>query len=55
MHMQPVYRGTDMICAGDECVSERIFNTGLCLPSDIKNTTEDMDRIISVIRNLFNG
>jgi dTDP-4-amino-4,6-dideoxygalactose transaminase len=53
MHMQPVYKDADMICAGDKCVSEKIFATGLCLPSDIKNTPEDMDRIISIIRRLF--
>lgn len=53
MHMQPVYKGTDMICAGDKCVSEKVFATGLCLPSDIKNTPEDMDRIISIIRGVF--
>lgn len=53
MHMQPVYKDMDMICAGSECVSEKIFDTGLCLPSDIKNTDEDMDRIISIIRGLF--
>lgn len=53
MHLQPVYKDTDMICAGSECVCERIFDTGLCLPSDIKNTDEDMDRIISIIRGVF--
>ena len=36
-----------------KCVDEDIFNRGLCLPSDIKNTAEDMERIISIIRNLF--
>lgn len=55
MHMQPVYKGTDMILNGDECVCERIFKTGLCLPSDIKNTPEDMERIISIIRKLFHA
>ncbi|MBQ7588299.1 MAG: aminotransferase class I/II-fold pyridoxal phosphate-dependent enzyme [Lachnospiraceae bacterium] len=55
MHMQPVYKGTDMILSGDECVCERIFKTGLCLPSDIKNTPEDMERIISIIRKLFHA
>ena len=53
MHMQPVYKDSDMICAGSECVCEQIFDTGLCLPSDIKNTDADMDRIISIIRGLF--
>ncbi len=53
MHMQPVFADCDMICAGDGCVCEEIFDIGLCLPSDIKNTREDMDRIISIIRGIF--
>ncbi len=53
MHLQPVFSDNDMITAGDKCVSEKIFDTGLCLPSDIKNTREDMDRIISLIRGVF--
>ena len=54
MHMQPVYAENDMVSAVDGvCVCEEIFNTGVCLPSDIKNTKADMDRIISIIRNLF--
>ncbi len=53
MHMQPVYSNCEMICAGDECVCEDIFARGVCLPSDIKNTEEDMRKIISVIRKLF--
>ena len=31
-------------------VSEDIFRRGLCLPSDIKNTEEDMERIIGIVR-----
>ena len=38
---------------GEESVSAAIFETGLCLPSDIKNTDEDMERIISVIRSVL--
>ncbi|MCR4808163.1 MAG: aminotransferase class V-fold PLP-dependent enzyme [Lachnospiraceae bacterium] len=53
MHMQPVYKDADMISAGDEVVGEDIFARGLCLPSDIKNTKDDMDKIISIIRGLF--
>ena len=34
-------------------VSEDIFNRGLCLPSDIKNTKEDMELIINTIRRMF--
>ena len=33
--------------------TEMLFERGLCLPSDIKNTQEDMERIISIIRNCF--
>ncbi len=54
MHLQPVYAGNDFIqIVEGMSVSEDIFNRGLCLPSDIKNTKEDMDRIIGIIRGLF--
>ena len=36
-----------------DSVGTDIFNRGLCLPSDIKNTQEDMDKIIGIIRGLF--
>lgn len=36
-----------------DSVGADIFNRGMCLPSDIKNTAEDMDKIIGIIRNLF--
>lgn len=34
-------------------VAEDIFNRGLCLPSDIKNTEEDMALIIKTVRRCF--
>ena len=54
MHMQPVFSDCDFITleAGDG-VGGDLFARGLCLPSDIKNTSEDMERIIAVIRSLF--
>lgn len=52
MHMQPFYADRDFISAGDN-VGEEIFERGVCLPSDIKNTDEDMKLIIKTIRNLF--
>ena len=52
MHLQPLYAANDFITVGDN-VGEDIFARGLCLPSDIKNTPEDMERIISVIKGLF--
>lgn len=53
MHLQPVFAGCDYIMAEDTDISKDIFDSGLCLPSDIKNTKEDMDEIISIIRGLF--
>ncbi|MCR4908054.1 MAG: aminotransferase class I/II-fold pyridoxal phosphate-dependent enzyme [Lachnospiraceae bacterium] len=54
MHMQPVYAENDFIQAlPGISVAEDIFLRGVCLPSDIKNTHEDMDRIIRIIRGLF--
>lgn len=55
MHLQPVFENCDFITLGKngESVAEDIFNRGLCLPSDIKNTEEDMERIIGIIRALF--
>jgi len=37
-----------------EAISEKIFRTGICLPSDVKNTDEDMERIISIIKEASN-
>lgn len=54
MHLQPVFKDNDFIQVTDgKPVGERIFDCGVCLPSDIKNTKEDMDLIIRTIRGLF--
>ena len=55
MHLQPVFEGCDFISVVDSEISvgEDIFNRGLCLPSDIKNTPEDMQHIISIVRGCF--
>ena len=61
MHLQPVFEGYDFITAtgskldgqDDESVSQDIFGRGLCLPSDIKNTPEDMEQIIRIVRKCF--
>lgn len=55
MNMQPVYANCDFFNHNDGGISvgEDIFNRGLCLPSDVKNTKEDMDLIINTIKNLF--
>lgn len=54
MHLQPVFAECDFFTGCEEgSVCEAIFNQGVCLPSDIKNTPEDMEKIISIVRGLF--
>lgn len=54
MQLQPVFNNCEYIKLNDDkSVSEDIYNRGLCLPSDIKNTPEDMDRIIAIVRKCF--
>ncbi len=61
MHLQPVFAAYDFFTASGEekkeegkgSVSARIFDRGLCLPSDIKNTAQDMELIIRIVRKCF--
>lgn len=54
MHLQPYYENCNFI---SQCeigsVSEKIFENGVCLPSDTKMTDEDLNRIVKVIRGLW--
>lgn len=52
MHLQPVFEGYDYITNGDD-VGTDIFERGLCLPSDIKMTPEQQERVIEIIKGLF--
>lgn len=52
MQLQPVYEGNGFVQVEERngvSVSEDIFNRGVCLPSDIKNRDEDMERVIGII------
>ncbi len=54
MHLQPVFSKCDYITEKDGVsVSDKVFNNGICLPSDIKNTDDDMDRIIGCVKSLI--
>lgn len=53
MHMQPLFKNNDFIKVSEKSVGEDIFARGLCLPSDIKMTEEEQDRVISVIKSCF--
>lgn len=52
MHLQPVFAGYDYISAEGD-VGVDIFERGLCLPSDIKMTEEQQDRVIELIISCF--
>lgn len=52
MHMQPVYAERDFISVGED-VGADIFARGLCLPSDIKMTKEQQDKVIEMIKECF--
>jgi dTDP-4-amino-4,6-dideoxygalactose transaminase len=50
MHLQPVYEGAPAIVDG---TSERIFETGLCLPSGCSLSDADQDWVIEVVRDVL--
>lgn len=52
MHLQPIYREHEFVTtAGD--IGADIFRRGVCLPSDIKMTAEQQDRIIEIVKKCF--
>jgi len=50
MHMQPFFAEYDFIGDG---VSEKLYENGVCLPSDTKMNEEDMNRIVETIKRLL--
>lgn len=50
MHMQPVFKNAAYF--GSK-LSEKLFNTGLCLPSGSNLTDEDRDRISAVLKTVI--
>ena len=60
MHMQPMYFAHEFVTRNGSArqgngtdVGADIFARGLCLPSDIKMTAEQQDRIIAIVRSCF--
>lgn len=49
MHLQPVFAGCPFVKAGEEDVSQTLFQYGICLPSDTKMTVEEQNRVIEII------
>lgn len=50
MHMQPFYMNCDFIGDG---VSQKIFENGVCLPSDTKMGEEDLEKVCKIIKGLW--
>lgn len=50
MHKQPFFAEYDYV--GSD-VSEKLFENGVCLPSDTKMTDEDLERICGIIKSLW--
>jgi len=53
MHLQPVFEGHDYITVDNEDVGGDVFSRGLCIPSDIKMTEEEQNRVIDTIKECF--
>jgi dTDP-4-amino-4,6-dideoxygalactose transaminase len=50
MHMQPFFEKYDFV--GTD-VSEKLFENGVCLPSDTKMMDGDLERVVKVIKGLW--
>lgn len=50
MHLQPFFSGCTFVGPG---IAEKIFENGLCLPSDTNMTNEDLTRVVDIIKRLF--
>lgn len=55
MHMQPVFKQYDFFNHNDggRSISEEIFDTGICIPSDTKMTDEQINFVIELIKKCF--
>ena len=53
MHRQPVFAGCRYFEHGNESVSDRLFETGLCLPSGSNLSDADVGRVIETARRIL--
>lgn len=51
MHLQPYFKKYDFI--GTD-ISQELFENGVCLPSDTKMTDDDLERVCSIVKELWN-
>lgn len=50
MHMQPYFEKYDFVGSR---VSEKLFQNGICLPSDTKMSDEDLKRVVRIMKGLW--
>ncbi len=56
MHMQPIYEAYPFVSMSETApVCVDLFERGLCLPSDIRMTTEEQEAVIALVRSCFEG
>ena len=53
MSMQPYYKGCDFITTVNQAVGKDLFSRGLCLPSDVKMTQNEQERVCDLILEMF--
>lgn len=53
MHLQPVFANAPFVTGGAECISEDIFDRGLCLPSDTKMGQAELERVVDCLKGLW--
>lgn len=53
LHLQPLFEGLKYFKHSDESVSDRLFDTGICLPSGSNMTVEQQQRVIDQVRKCF--
>jgi len=51
MHMQPLYKKCEYVMSGNEDVSNKLFENGLCLPSGSNLSLEDQERVVDIVFN----
>jgi dTDP-4-amino-4,6-dideoxygalactose transaminase len=52
MHCQPVFAGARYFAHGNTSVCDELFANGICLPSGSNMVSDEIERIISVIREI---
>jgi len=50
MHLQPVFSDCSFFAHGNQPISDRLFDTGLCLPSGSNMSEQQLERTINAIR-----